>query len=77
MTTICGWHKPAPVVMHEKCPSCGMVAIPLAVLKFAICVNPNCPFFCFPIGEGGVSHGICADCKAEHFPVGAAIGASA
>jgi hypothetical protein len=67
VTIICAWHKPQRIVLAEKCPTCGCSAIPLRVLRFALCVNPNCSTFCFPLGHGGTTDTICDDCKREHF----------
>lgn len=66
MKVICVWHKPEPVVIAETCPTpgCGQRASIAAALDLAYCENPNCPTFCFPIGEGGFTHTMCDECKA-------------
>jgi hypothetical protein len=62
---ICAWHKPAPLVYAETCPTlgCGQRATALPILGVAFCINPDCPTFLFEIGEGGDTHGICRECK--------------
>jgi hypothetical protein len=66
MKIICAWHRPEPIVIGENCPTpgCGVRARVSVALDLAFCENPNCPTLTFPLGEGGISHSICPDCKA-------------